>query len=444
MYESLPTPYKEGYTFIGWYSNDVLFTKYDVIDNPIVLLAKYKANEYEIYLNENGQISSQTIKVKYDEIVSLPKPTKDNYTFVGWYYKNNLIDMNFIYKYSSNIKLVAMFSKISDYYEFVEFDNSVELTKYKGELRYVEIPEYINGKKVNKLSKNLFKNNSEIIKEIKLSKNVETYEYGVFEKLINLEKIYTHNEMKVTLNHLFANKIPEKLSTIEFEPYENTDFILTNTLFKDLTKEFNLIFNSGEFDSNSFECLNPNINIVSITINFGKSTNIMITGYENLKYLTINCEKDPQRIYIEGSKKIEKVIINGKLSIITSGMFSEISTLKEIILPEELIKIYDYAFYDTSIKTITIPNKVKTIGSCAFSSCKDLKEIYLSETTYYYGIDCFLDCKSLEKVYYNGTIESWKNIVFDNEFANPLCYGAKLYINGKEVTDSLIYPQKAS
>lgn len=444
MYYSLPIAYKEGYTFTGWYNDDKLFTKYDVIDKPIVLFAKYKANEYEIYLNENGENPSQIIKVKYDEMVSLPTPTKEDYTFVGWYYEEEILDMSFMYNFTSNIELVAMFSKISDYYEFVEFDNSIELIKYKGDLRYVEIPEYINGKKVNKLSKNLFKNNSETIKEIKLSENVETYEYGVFEKLINLEKIYTHNEIKTTLNYLFANKIPEKLETIEFTPFNETSFVISNILFKDTTKEFNLIFNSGEFDSNSFECVNPNLNIVSITINYDKSNHLNISGFENLKLLTINCEKDPQQIYISGSTKIEKIVINDKLSIITSGMFSEISTLKEIILPEELIRIEGNAFNNTSIKTITIPDKVKTIEGCAFSNCKSLKEIYLSETTYYYGTDCFVGCKSLEKVYYNGTIESWKNIVFDNEFANPLCYGAKLYIYGKEVTDPSIYPQKAS
>ena len=444
MYYSLPIAYKEGYTFTGWYNDDKLFTKYDVIDNPIVLFAKYKANEYEIYLNENGENPSQTIKVKYDEIVSLPTPTKEDYTFVGWYYEEEILDMSFMYNFTSNIELVAMFSKISDYYEFVEFDNSVELIKYKGESRYVEIPEYINGKKVNKLSKNLFKNNSETIKEIKLSENVETYEYGVFEKLINLEKIYTHNEIKTTLNYLFANKIPEKLKTIEFAPYKENLFVISNILFKDTTKEFSLIFNSGEFDSNSFECLNPNLNIVSITINYDKSNHLNISGFENLKLLTINCEKDPQQIYISGSSKIEKIVINDKLSIITSGMLSEINSLKEIILPAELIRIEGNAFKNTSIKTITIPDKVKTIEGCAFSNCKLLKEIYLSETTYFYGTDCFIGCKSLEKVYYNGTIESWKNILFDNEFSNPLYYGAKLYIYGKEVTDPSIYPQKAS
>ncbi|MBQ8546610.1 MAG: leucine-rich repeat protein [Clostridia bacterium] len=50
----------------------------------------------------------------------------------------------------------------------------------------------------------------------------------------------------------------------------------------------------------------------------------------------------------------------------------------------------------------------------------------------------FAYCDSLTSVNYLGTVEQWCNISFGNSYANPLCNGADLYLNGELVTELVI------
>jgi len=95
----LEEPTKEGYTFDGWeitfgiaeINNNVFIMGY----NDVVLEAKWKANKYEITFNANGgSIEKNTSEVIYDERYGeLPTPTRDGYTFSGWYWgEEKIID----------------------------------------------------------------------------------------------------------------------------------------------------------------------------------------------------------------------------------------------------------------------------------------------------------------------------------------------------------------
>ncbi len=76
-------------------------------------------------------------------------------------------------------------------------------------------------------------------------------------------------------------------------------------------------------------------------------------------------------------------------------------------------QINSYAFLGGSfIKSITIPNNVKSIGNNAFTNCTSLK-----------------------KVNYIGTIDEWAQINFYSADSNPLHYAKHLYINDVEITE---------
>ena len=69
-----------------------------------------------------------------------------------------------------------------------------------------------------------------------------------------------------------------------------------------------------------------------------------------------------------------------------------------------------YVFYGcTSITKVTIGSQVTSIRNWAFRGCRNL-----------------------ENVYYEGTIEEWMKISFD-DYSNPLYNGANLYVNGDEL-----------
>ncbi len=175
-----------------------------------------------------------------------------------------------------------------------------------------------------------------------------------------------------------------------------------------------------------------------------------------------------------------------------------IAGCKTSVIPDDgsVISIDSYAFYYCGLTSITIPDSVTSIGDDAFLGCGSLTEINfnasnmndLSSNDYIFynagedgtgitvniganvtkipaylfyaydedasvspkitsvvfaensvcesiGDDAFWGCRSLESVYYNGSIDDWAMIEFGDSTANPLFYAKHLYINGEEVTE---------
>ena len=110
---TLPTLTKEGYTFLGWYEDDTLVTT--VTNKNYTLVAKWEKVivTYTIILDVNGGegLSSNCITFNENETVTLPTPTKEGHTFLGWYENDNLIT-NIENK---NYNLVAKWEKIPTY-----------------------------------------------------------------------------------------------------------------------------------------------------------------------------------------------------------------------------------------------------------------------------------------------------------------------------------------
>lgn len=68
--------------------------------------------------------------------------------------------------------------------------------------------------------------------------------------------------------------------------------------------------------------------------------------------------------------------------------FSGLSWIEEIMLPESLTTIGDYAFYNmTALKKITIPEKLCSIGGGAFIYCDKLAEFEIDENNSFYATD---------------------------------------------------------
>ena len=87
-------------------------------------------------------------------------------------------------------------------------------------------------------------------------------------------------------------------------------------------------------------------------------------------------------------------------------LVSYVGSNSEIVVPNSVTKINDYAFYNCSLLTsIEIPASVTSIGE-----------------------DAFYNCSSLTNVYYDGTLEEWKNISFSGYDSNPMNYATNFYI----------------
>ena len=75
-------PTKEGYTFVGWYNGAEKYDFTKPVTDNLTLTAKWTINTYTVTFSDG--VTAQ--KVEHGKLVTEPQaPTKEGYTFVGWY-----------------------------------------------------------------------------------------------------------------------------------------------------------------------------------------------------------------------------------------------------------------------------------------------------------------------------------------------------------------------
>lgn len=86
---SLPTPTREGYTFGGWYTSASGGTKVSslTVTKNQTLYAYWSINQYTITFNASGgKVSPTSLTYDYGRVTDVfPTPTREHYTFQGWY-----------------------------------------------------------------------------------------------------------------------------------------------------------------------------------------------------------------------------------------------------------------------------------------------------------------------------------------------------------------------
>ncbi len=88
-YAVKPTnPIREGYKFLGWFDDNDdkwVFNGYE-IHQDIILTAKWEYIISAIHLNTNGAyLENKILYANEGDLVNLPTPVKEGYTFEGWY-----------------------------------------------------------------------------------------------------------------------------------------------------------------------------------------------------------------------------------------------------------------------------------------------------------------------------------------------------------------------
>ncbi len=108
---------------------------------------------------------------------------------------------------------------------------------------------------------------------------------------------------------------------------------------------------------------------------------------------------------------LTSIVILDSVTSIGYFAFSGCSSLTSITIPDSVTDIYDRAFDGcSSLTSVNIPGSVTWIGGWAFSGCSSLTSVTIPDSVTSIGYNAFYGCNALITVYYQGTQSDWDKI----------------------------------
>lgn len=135
----------------------------------------------------------------------------------------------------------------------------------------------------------------------------------------------------------------------------------------------------------------------------------------NFNPATLSAELNSLGSYAFYNSGITEVSIPEKVTIINSYAFSSCKQLQKVTLPGTITQINGSAFRGCSmLSDINLPNSITTINYYAFENCTSLTEMILPESVTTIGSYAFNNCSNITNIVLPSTLQSIGNDVFDN------------------------------
>ena len=112
--------------------------------------------------------------------------------------------------------------------------------------------------------------------------------------------------------------------------------------------------------------------------------------------------------------KMTRVVIPNGVRRIGMSAFWDCQGLKSVEIPSTVQEIGENAFWCCGLEQVTIPEGVTKLD-CTFYHCNSLRSIYLPKSLKTIGSCTFSACDHLTDVYYGGTQAQWKQISVSSE-----------------------------
>lgn len=250
--------------------------------------------------------------------------------------------------------------------------------------------------------------NSKNLQEVILSENISSIGTQVFQNCSSLKKITIPAGVSTIKDYAFQDcisleqvNLSANLTTIGYSSFSGCS-ALKNIV---IPSEVSMI--EGYAFSNS--------GLVEITI--PEKVEILGIGTfascESLKNATILMELTavPTGLF-DNCHSLNRVDIPETVLTIEDRAFACCSSLQEIDLPNNLETIHYYAFGESGLLSISLPDNVKSIGEMAFRECKELVSAVISENVQTIGKNLFYSCPSLTTVYMKPVVPPTGNGAF--------------------------------
>ncbi len=470
---TLQAPSKTGYTFDGWYSEREFVNRVTEINQgstgDIRLYAKFSPTPYAITYELDGGTNGDNPST-YNVTTStftLQAPTKDGFYFGGWYSDSDYTcKVTYIrYGTTGNITLYAKWYATENILS-VTGDGTITGFNDIGKtfkVSVLDIPNQINGVTITKIGDEAFKSN-ETLTEVTIPDSVTSIGDRAFYNCSGLTSVTIGNSVTSISSYAFYG-----CSGL-------TSVIIPDSVTSIGSSAFYGCYHLAEV-----------YNLSSLTITIG-STNHGYVGYyakvihtslsEASNLVTAN---NGVIYYVSGNDYIAvdyvgtatEITLDERTTAINKYAFYGCSGLTSITIPEHVTSISSYAFYGCSGLTgVTIGNSVTSIGSSAFRGCSSLTSVIIGNSVTNIGEEAFSGCSGLTSVTIPASVTSigtrafwgcdglsevhvtdlcaWYQIDYSSNawyasdiiYANPLCYGAELYLNNVNVslTGDIVIP----
>ena len=112
---NVPTAERDGYEFLGWYTSknpsviNGAFTDITIVVGEMELFAKWEAKIYNVSFNTMGGDDLEDMKLAYETVLTDIIPTRDGYTFAGWFTSDTYALEDQVYKVPA--KDVTLYAK---------------------------------------------------------------------------------------------------------------------------------------------------------------------------------------------------------------------------------------------------------------------------------------------------------------------------------------------
>lgn len=415
--EDEPKTSRKGYTFLGWYFDKSFSSKASFpleITEDITLYAKWEKNTYDVHFELYGGRGVSDLKT--DRIETEPIPTKDGYTFLGWYLDSAYSEKaSFPFDVTGNITLYAKWEENEPAGITFTVDGSGLLTAVEGISETnseVIIPSQVNGQAVKQIGQDLFRDNP-YLRKLSIPDGV-TLGYRMCSGCASLEEVDLPSGITVIPDYAFEGcaslrsiELPKTLVQIRLEAFSGSglESLSAPSSLKEIwSYAFKDCLSLAEVDLNevtslgdmAFEncALLSSVSLPDSLLELGsyvfsgcsslysiampsQAISIESTAFYGTGYYNDPSSWDSGVLYVDSylvATNAEFAAVSsysvkpGTIAIAEKAFANNGKKLESITLPDGLLFIGDGAFSSlSSLKTANIPSSVNRIGYGVFS-----------------------------------------------------------------------------
>lgn len=439
----LSAPTKDGYTFIGWTSQEDEIPALNIVISGDTIGDKIYTANFEPCLNSlkfdanggNGFMS--TISINTDQTIFLPQNsfTRDGYEFLGWANEPNgdviFIDNDtYTMGIDNEYTIYAIWTKIYS----ITYQLNDGTFKKINKSSYTTLTDDFSIENPTRKGYKFTGWSNDAGDSFGTDLNVKKGSVGDLFLSANYQSIVSYtidnNTKTCSVNGLNFNDVNEVEILTEYDRYKVVG--IEDRAFEGKTAITNVII-PHTVTSIGYAVFSGCSSLQEITLPF--------VG------MTIGDYRYPFG-YIFGSNKyelsdeIQQYYINRYYNDYPYQCNYYIpSNLKKVTILNG--KIHAYAFYNcTQLTDVILSKNLTSIDKNAFYNCNSLTSITIPDTITSIGSTAFYNCSALSKINYIGSIDQWVQIEFSDSHSNPLYYAENLYIDNELITDIRITTAK--